>query len=189
MPSTCLKVSNSAQQESANGNQSKQQRPVSEPEGWLLFLFPNLYLPPSCTCSPALQPLNCSLGVLVVGGFTVQLSFRLNGEVLVRLVFLNRARKFVGLAALLFFALPFGLSVTDCYKKAAPIVYCNPATPARSSARSATIILCAVLLSTTGESLNFGQIGQVLTADAPRLQRQCGYPEVRHLWQHQQLPD
>jgi trimeric autotransporter adhesin len=83
----------------------------------------------------------------------------------VRLVFVNRARKFVGLVALLFFALPFGLSVTGCGHKAAPIVFCNPGDTGPIVGQVATIVLSPIL-STTGESLNFGQIGVQLSATA-----------------------
>jgi hypothetical protein len=83
----------------------------------------------------------------------------------VRLVFVNRARKFVGLVALLFFALPFGLSVTGCGHKAAPIVYCNPGDTGPIVGQVATITLSPTL-ATTGESLNYGQIGQGLSASA-----------------------
>jgi hypothetical protein len=83
----------------------------------------------------------------------------------VRLVFVNKARRFVGLVALLFFALPLGLSVTGCGHKAAAVVYCNAGDSGPVVGQVANIIL-SPSLATTGESLNYGQMGQALSASA-----------------------
>jgi hypothetical protein len=83
----------------------------------------------------------------------------------VRLVFVNKARSFVGLVVLLFFALPLGLSVTGCGHKSAPVVYCNAGDSGPVVGQVATITL-ASSLATTGESLNYGQMGQALSASA-----------------------
>ena len=82
-----------------------------------------------------------------------------------RLVFVNKARRFVGLVALLFFALPFGLSVIGCGHKAATLVYCNAGDSGPVVGQVATIVLSPTL-ATTGESLNYGQMGQALSASA-----------------------
>jgi len=83
----------------------------------------------------------------------------------VRLVFLNKARRFVGLVVLLFFALPLGLSVTGCGHHAAPVVYCFAGDSGPVVGQVATITLSSSL-ATTGESLNYGQMGQALSATA-----------------------
>jgi trimeric autotransporter adhesin len=83
----------------------------------------------------------------------------------VRLVFLNKARRFVGLVVLLFFALPLGLSVTGCGHHAAPVVFCFAGDSGPVVGQVATITLSANL-ATTGESLNYGQMGQALSATA-----------------------
>ncbi len=82
-----------------------------------------------------------------------------------RLVFANKARKFVGLVILLFFALPLGLSVTGCGHHAAPVVYCYAGDSGPVVGQVATITLSSSL-ATTGESLNYGQMGQALSATA-----------------------
>ncbi len=82
-----------------------------------------------------------------------------------RLVFVNKARKFVGLVVLLFFALPLGLSVTGCGHHAAPVVYCYAGDSGPVVGQVATITLSSSL-ATTGESLNYGQMGQALSATA-----------------------
>ncbi len=74
-------------------------------------------------------------------------------------------RRFVGLVILLFFALPFGLSVTGCGLKTTPVVYCNAGDSGPIVGQVATITL-SPSLATTGESLNYGQIGQGLSASA-----------------------
>ncbi len=82
-----------------------------------------------------------------------------------RLVFVNKARSFVGLVVLLFFALPLGLSVTGCAHKSAPVVFCNAGDSGPVIGQVATITLSSSL-ATTGESLNYGQMGQALSATA-----------------------
>lgn len=82
-----------------------------------------------------------------------------------RLVFVNKARRFVGLVVLLFFALPLGLSVTGCAHKSAPVVFCNAGDSGPVVGQVATITLSSSL-ATTGESLNYGQMGQPLSASA-----------------------
>ena len=82
-----------------------------------------------------------------------------------RLVFVNKARKFVGLVVLLFFALPLGLSVTGCGHKAAPVVFCFAGDSGPVVGQVATITL-STSLATTGESLNYGQMGTALSASA-----------------------
>jgi hypothetical protein len=83
----------------------------------------------------------------------------------VRLFFVNKTRRFVGLVALLFFALPLGLSVAGCSKSSTPVVYCNAGDTGPVVGQVATITLSATL-ATTGESLNYGQMGQALSASA-----------------------
>jgi hypothetical protein len=82
-----------------------------------------------------------------------------------RLFYVVTARRFTGLALLLFFALPFGLSVTGCGHKAAPVIYCNAGDSGPVVGQVALITLSPTL-ATTGESLNYGQIGQALSATA-----------------------
>ncbi len=82
-----------------------------------------------------------------------------------RLVFLNKARTFIGLVVLLFFALPLGLSVTGCGSKAAPVVFCFAGDSGPVVGQVATITLSSSL-ATTGESLNYGQMGTALSATA-----------------------
>jgi len=81
------------------------------------------------------------------------------------LVFLNSARRFVGLIALSFFALPLGLSVVGCAHHSAPAVFCNGLDSGPVVGQVAKITLSSSL-ATTGESLNFAQIGQPLSASA-----------------------
>jgi hypothetical protein len=73
-------------------------------------------------------------------------------------------RRFVGLAILLFFAVPFGLSVTGC-KKALAVEYCNSSDAGPVVGQVANITLPQNLL-VYGESLTYGQIGQSLSASA-----------------------
>jgi trimeric autotransporter adhesin len=82
-----------------------------------------------------------------------------------RLVFLNSARRFVGLVALSFFALPLGLSVIGCGHHAAPVVFCNAGDSGPVVGEVATITLSSSI-ATTGESLNYGQMGTPLSASA-----------------------
>jgi len=73
-------------------------------------------------------------------------------------------RRLVSLAVLLFFAIPFGLSVSGC-KKALTVVYCNGGDSGPEVGQVATITLSPTL-ATYGESLSYGQIGQSLSASA-----------------------
>jgi hypothetical protein len=82
-----------------------------------------------------------------------------------RLVFVKNARRFVGLGVLSFFALPLGLSVTGCGHHAAPVVYCYAGDSGPVVGQVATITLSSSL-ATTGESLNYGQMGTALSANA-----------------------
>jgi hypothetical protein len=99
------------------------------------------------------------------GSLTVQREFRLNGEVRVRLFVTKSVRRCVGLAFLLFFTVPFGLSVIGCGHKAAPPVYCNSGNSGPVVGQTTQIVL-SQNLSITGESLNYGQIGPQLSAVA-----------------------
>jgi hypothetical protein len=71
----------------------------------------------------------------------------------------------VGLAVLLLCSAPFGISVIGCAKKTAPIEYCNSGDSGPIVGQVASIVLSPGL-ATTGESLNYGQIGQSLSATA-----------------------
>jgi trimeric autotransporter adhesin len=77
---------------------------------------------------------------------------------------MSPARRFVSLAILLFFAVPFGMSITGC-KHALAVVYCNGGDSGPVEGQIATITL-SPSLATYGESLNYGQIGQSLSASA-----------------------
>jgi hypothetical protein len=101
----------------------------------------------------------------VVGGKTVQLEFRLIGEVLVRLVLVGTVRRMVGFAVLLFVALPVGLSVVGCGSHATPVQYCSAGDTGPVVGQVASIVL-APNFATSGESLNYGQIGSGLSATA-----------------------
>jgi hypothetical protein len=83
----------------------------------------------------------------------------------VRSVFVNTGRMFVGLVVLLFFALPFGLSVSGCSSKSAPVQFCSTGDSGPIVGQVASITL-SPSLATIGESLNYGQIGQALSASA-----------------------
>jgi hypothetical protein len=83
----------------------------------------------------------------------------------VRLVLDKKARRLVSLALLLFFAIPFGLSVTGCGHKSAPPTYCNGLSSGPVVGQVASITL-SPNLATTGLSLSYGQIGQGLSASA-----------------------
>ncbi len=74
-------------------------------------------------------------------------------------------RRFVSLAVLLFFAIPFGISVTGCHKGTVATVYCNGSDSGPVVGQVSTITLSPTL-ATLGESLNYGQIGQALSATA-----------------------
>ena len=74
------------------------------------------------------------------------------------------ARKVFGLAALLLFSVPFGLTVTGC-KHAIAVEYCNGGDSGPQLGQVASISL-SQSLATYGESLSYGQIGQTLSATA-----------------------
>jgi len=82
----------------------------------------------------------------------------------VRLFFRKPVRRFIGLAALLFIAIPFGMSVSGC-KKALAVDYCDAGDSGPQVGQVSTITLSPTL-ATVGESLSFGQIGQSLSATA-----------------------
>ena len=71
-------------------------------------------------------------------------------------------RRYVGLAVLLFFAVPFGASLAGC-KHATAVDYCNAGDSGPTVGQVSQIIL-SQNLAATGESLNYGQIGQGLSA-------------------------
>ena len=73
-------------------------------------------------------------------------------------------RRFVSLAVLLFFTVPFGASMIGCGHKAA-VTFCNGADsgPVVGQVKSITL---SPNLATFGESLNYGQIGSGLSASA-----------------------
>ncbi len=73
-------------------------------------------------------------------------------------------RRFVGLLALLFFALPLGISVVGC-GHGVTVTYCNGSGYGPTQGQVKTIVL-ASNLTATGESLNYGQIGTTLSATA-----------------------
>ncbi len=81
-----------------------------------------------------------------------------------RLFYLNSVRRFVGLAVLLFFSVPIGLSITGCHHAAA-VEYCNAGDSGPVVGQVASITL-SQSLATVGETLNYGQIGQSLSASA-----------------------
>jgi hypothetical protein len=74
-------------------------------------------------------------------------------------------RRFVSLAVLLLFTVPFGLSVVGCGHKTAPVQYCNASDSGPIVGQVASISLSPTL-AVVGESLNYGQIGQGLSASA-----------------------
>ena len=76
----------------------------------------------------------------------------------------RKARRVIGLAILLFCALPFGLSVAGCSHKTA-VVFCNAGDSGPVVGQISTITLDQTL-STVGESVNYGQIGRSLSATA-----------------------
>ncbi|MDE1156654.1 MAG: hypothetical protein PW735_13115 [Acidobacteriaceae bacterium] len=71
------------------------------------------------------------------------------------------ARRVLGLAVVLFFALPFGLSVVGCGHKTT-VVYCNGGDSGPIVGQLTSLQLSPTL-SVTGESLNYGQIGSTLS--------------------------
>ena len=79
-------------------------------------------------------------------------------------LFVERSvRRCVGLAILLFFAVPFGLSVVGCGHHSAPPVFCNSLSSGPVVGQLTTITLSPTL-AVIGESLNYGQIGQGLSS-------------------------
>ncbi len=66
-------------------------------------------------------------------------------------------RRFVTLAVLLLFTVPFGVSISGCSKKS-PTIFCNGADSGIPVGQVTTITLSPAI---TGISLNFAQIGQV----------------------------
>jgi len=83
----------------------------------------------------------------------------------VRLFFAGTVRRCVGLAGLLFFALPVGLSVVGCGNHSTPVQYCTAGDSGPIVGQVAKIVL-APNFATVGESINFGQIGASLSATA-----------------------
>jgi hypothetical protein len=73
-------------------------------------------------------------------------------------------RRTLGFALLLMCSVPFGLSVAGC-KKALAVEYCNSTDSGPEVGQVASITL-SQSLATYGESLNYGQIGQSLSATA-----------------------
>jgi trimeric autotransporter adhesin len=82
----------------------------------------------------------------------------------VRLFVTRSVRRYVGLAFLLFFTVPFGLSVIGCGHHSAPPVYCNTNLNSGPVVGQAFAITLAPNLATIGESLNYGQIAPGLSA-------------------------
>ena len=80
-----------------------------------------------------------------------------------RLFFTRSVRRYVGLAFLLFFTVPFGLSVIGCGHKSAPPIYCSSNNSGPVVGQAFTITL-SPNLATIGESVNFGQIASGLSA-------------------------
>src|SRR4030088_872263 len=68
-------------------------------------------------------------------------------------------RRFVTLAVLLLFTIPFGVSISGCSKKS-PTTFCNGGDNGVPVGQVTTIILSPQIF---GISLNFAQIGQVST--------------------------
>jgi hypothetical protein len=71
-------------------------------------------------------------------------------------------RRFVTLAVLLLFSIPFGVSISGCSKNAAP-VFCNGGDSGLTTGQATTISLAPIVY---GISLNFAEIGQVSTPSA-----------------------
>jgi hypothetical protein len=83
----------------------------------------------------------------------------------VPLSFGDSVRRFVGLAVILFFSIPFGLAVSGCGHKTAAVQYCNAGDSGPVVGQVASITL-SPSLATLGESLNFAEIGTGLNASA-----------------------
>jgi trimeric autotransporter adhesin len=71
-------------------------------------------------------------------------------------------RRFVTLAVLLLFTVPFGVSISGCSKKS-PTIFCNGADSGIAVGQVTTITLAPQI---TGISMNFSQIGQVSSPTA-----------------------
>jgi hypothetical protein len=82
----------------------------------------------------------------------------------VRLSFEGTLRRFIGLALLFLCAGPVGLSIAGCHKGTA-VTYCNAGDNGPAVGQVSEIIL-SPSLATTGESVNYGQIGSALSASA-----------------------
>ena len=80
-----------------------------------------------------------------------------------RLFALSAVRRAAGLAVLLFFTIPFGLSVVGCGNKSAAPIFCNDGSTGPTAGQLQTISL-SPSLAIQGESLNFGQVGSSLAA-------------------------
>ena len=68
-------------------------------------------------------------------------------------------RRFVTLAVLLLFSIPFGVSISGCSHNAAP-VFCNGGDSGETTGQATTITLTPIVY---GISLNFAEIGQINT--------------------------
>ena len=78
-------------------------------------------------------------------------------------------RRFVCLTILLLFTVPFGVSVVGCAKQVTPSessAACNGSTSTGQIPGQVANIQLSQSLATVGESLNYGQIGQSLSASA-----------------------
>jgi hypothetical protein len=71
-------------------------------------------------------------------------------------------RRFVTLAVLLLFSIPFGVSISGCSHNAAP-VFCNGGDSGETTGQVTTITLTPIVY---GISLNFAEIGQINTPSA-----------------------
>ncbi len=81
-----------------------------------------------------------------------------------RLFVTRSVRRYVGLAFLLFFTVPFGLSVIGCGHKTAPPVYCNTNANSGPVVGQAFAVSLSPTLAVVGESVNYGQIVSGLSA-------------------------
>ena len=81
-----------------------------------------------------------------------------------RLFVTRSVRRYVGLAFLLFFTVPLGLTVVGCGHHAAPPVYCFTNVNSGPVVGQAYAITLAPNLAVLGESVNYGQIAPGLSA-------------------------
>lgn len=72
-------------------------------------------------------------------------------------------RRFVGLVVLLLFTIPFGISISGCAKKSAPVQFCNGGDSGPQVGQLTTITLTPKVY---GISLNYGSIGQITAPTA-----------------------